>query len=335
MRTEQFSWTIKESGNGEVGYKYTYSRWPEIMNLQSVINSSPLVLTECAISERLRRAGDVELHPTLFNTPLIYDAQGRQKLAAIYQQYRKIAAEAALPILLCAPTWRIDKVRLAEAGFDESLLFDAVSFMRNLQKQWQNPTSEIFTGGLIGPKNDCYTPEQALSSDAAYEFHQWQIERLAQAGVDFIIAQTIPAVSEGLGMARALSHSGIPAIISFVIDRNARVLDSTPLQDAIAAIDDNLATAPLGYMVNCVYPTFICAEKQPAELFERLIGIQANSSSLDHTQLDGASVLHQDDLQHWGENMLRLNTEYGIKILGGCCGTDDNYLQYLVDHRTI
>jgi homocysteine S-methyltransferase len=305
------------------------------MNIQSTINSSSLVLTECAISERLRRAGDVELHPMLFNTPLIYEAKGRDKLGAIYQQYMEIAAQATLPILLCAPTWRIDKARIAEAGFDKSLLFDAVSFMRKLQKRRQVPSSEVFIGGLIGPKNDCYKPEQALSSDAAYEFHQWQIERLAEAGVDCIVAQTIPAVSEGLGMARALSHSGIPAIISFVIDREGRVLDNTPLLDAITAIDNSLATALLGYMVNCVYPTFICAERQPAALFERLIGIQANSSSLDHTELDGASVLHQDDLQHWGENMLRLNNEFGIKILGGCCGTDDTYLQYLVDHRIV
>lgn len=305
------------------------------MNLQSVISSSPLILTECAISERLRRAGDVELHPTLFNTPLIYNGKGREKLAAIYQQYMEIAALSALPILLCAPTWRLDKVRISEAGFDKSLLFDAVSFMRDLQKRGQVPSSEVFIGGLLGPKNDCYTPEQALSAEAAYDFHMWQIEQLARAGVDCIIAQTIPAVSEGLGMARALAKSGIPAIISFVINREGRVLDGSSLLDAITAIDNSLVTAPLGYMVNCVYPTFICAERQPAALFERLIGIQANSSSLDHTELDGASVLHQDDLQHWGENMLRLNNEFGVKILGGCCGTDNTYLQYLADERTI
>jgi S-methylmethionine-dependent homocysteine/selenocysteine methylase len=306
-----------------------------IMNLSSTITESPLILTECAISERLRRAGDIELHPTLFNTPLIYHVPGREKLSAIYKQYIDIAVQAALPILLCAPTWRIDKVRIAEAGFNKSLLHDAVGFMRSLQERYQTPGSKIFIGGLIGPKNDCYKPEQALSREAAYDFHQWQIEQLALAGVDCIVAQTIPAVSEGLGMARALSTSGIPAIISFVINRKARVLDNTPLPDATAAIDDDLAAAPLGYMVNCVYPTFICAESQPRELFKRLIGIQANSSSLDHSQLDGAAVLHQDDLQHWGENMLRLNERFGIKILGGCCGTDDTYLQYLVDHRKI
>jgi S-methylmethionine-dependent homocysteine/selenocysteine methylase len=305
------------------------------MSLSSTLTASSLVLTECAISERLRRAGEVELHPTLFNTPLIYHAHGREKLAAIYQQYRQIAARARLPILLCAPTWRVDRERLAEAGFDESLLYAAVNFMHDLQQKWQAPDSEIFIGGLLGPKNDCYRPEQALSANGASDYHQWQIARLAEAGVDCVVAQTIPAVSEGLGIARALSHTAIPAIISFVIDRQARVLDGTPLCEAIAAIDNDLTNPPLGYMVNCVYPTFICAEKQPPELFDRLIGIQANSSSLDHSQLDGAEVLHQDDLRHWGESMLRLNSEFGIKILGGCCGTDDSYLQYLVDHRTV
>ncbi len=302
------------------------------MNLQTTLTSCQLMLTECAIAERLRRAGEVDLHPTLFNTPLIYNARGREKLAAIYRQYREIAARAALPILLCAPTWRLDQVRLSEAGFDQSLLFDAVSFMRNLQEQWHRADSKIFIGALIGPKNDCYKPEQALDTEAAEAFHLWQIEQLAQAGVDCIIAQTIPAVSEALGMARALARADIPAIISFVITRNAQVLDGTPLFDAIKTIDDSLSAPPLGYMVNCVYPTFVCAKKQPAALFKRLLGIQANSSSLDHSQLDGAAVLHQDDLHHWGTNMLQLNREFGLKILGGCCGTDDKYLQYLVDN---
>jgi homocysteine S-methyltransferase len=32
----------------------------------------PRILAECAVAERLRRLPGVELHPTLFNTPLIY-----------------------------------------------------------------------------------------------------------------------------------------------------------------------------------------------------------------------------------------------------------------------
>ncbi|MBM9604833.1 homocysteine S-methyltransferase family protein [Desulfopila inferna] len=303
-----------------------------MMNFQTTLTTSSLVLTECAISERLRRDEGVRLHPTLFNTPLIYDSNGRKKLAEIYLQYRDIAAQASLPILLCAPTWRVDRTRLAEAGFDESLLTDAVSFMREIQAKRVDSQSAVYVGGLIGPKNDCYKPDESLNADAAEKYHGWQIDRLAAAGIDCIVAQTIPAVSEALGMARALSSCGIPALISFVINSKARILDSTPLLDAINHIDSQVKNPPLGYMVNCVYPTFIRAQEQEPELFQRLIGIQANSSSLDHSQLDGAAILHQDDLQHWGENMLQLNRKFGVKILGGCCGTDGYYLRYLTEH---
>jgi homocysteine S-methyltransferase len=302
-------------------------------DIQSILSSSPLILSECAISERLRRDPEIELHPSLFLTPLIYEEKFKTKLKAIYKEYRDIAARACLPILLCAPTWRVDKERLATAGYDEKLLFDAVGFMQELRDEWHRPDSPVLLGALLAPKNDCYSPSEALGADEAFLYHSWQVNKLATAAVDCLIAQTIPATSEGLGLAKAISATKTPYIISFVINREAHVLDGTSLSDAITLIDRKIENQPLGYMVNCVYPTFLCAAQQDKNLFKRLIGIQANSSSLDHSQLEGSAILHQDDLSHWGEQMLLLNNRFGVKILGGCCGTDGTYLQYLVDHR--
>ena len=67
-------------------------------------------------------------------------------------------------------------------------------------------------------------------------------------------------------------------LISFVIGRDGLVLDETELLEAMRKIDDGVAIAPLGYMVNCVHPSFIGAADQPPELFKRLVGIQANAS---------------------------------------------------------
>ncbi len=303
------------------------------MDIKQIISESPLILTECAITERLRRRLDVQLHPTLFLTPLIYDEIGATRLKEIYSQYREIAKTSGLPILLCAPTWRVDQSRIAEAGLDKRLNHDAVCFMKKLRSDWEEDNhSPLFIGGLMGPKNDCYSPALALSQNEAKDYHQWQVDELVTAEVDFISAQTIPAVSEAAGIAEALSEINVPYFISFVINRRAEVLDGTPLANAVQHIDNRVTRPPIGYMVNCAYPTFICPDEQPSDLFQRLIGIQANSSSKDHNQLDEAATLQQDDISHWGNNMLRLNTEFGVKILGGCCGTDETYLQYLVDH---
>ena len=84
-------------------------------------------------------------------------------------------------------------------------------------------------------------------------------------------------------------------------------------------------------MINCVYPTFLDAENQSPDFFKRLIGIQANASSKDHDQLDGSKQLQRDQLTDWGKNMLHLHKDHGVKILGGCCGTDHTYLRYLAE----
>lgn len=294
--------------------------------MKKLLSDHPLILMEAAIVERLRRAEDVSLHPTLVNAPLIYDAAGRAALRAIYQEYIDIALSAELPFLMCTPTWRANRDRVAEAAVPSTINVDATIFMKELRGD--NPSIKI--GGMVGCKNDCYQPEEGLSAAEAEEFHSWQISQLADAGVDFIIAETLPCVDEAVGIAKAVAATNKPAIISFVISRDGYVLDGTPLWDAIQRVDSETNQSPLGFMVNCAYPTFLCAEEQPPELFDRLIGYQANASSLDHCDLDGADQLEAESVREWGDEMRRLNRQFGIKILGGCCGTNSDHLRYLV-----
>jgi S-methylmethionine-dependent homocysteine/selenocysteine methylase len=188
----------------------------------------------------------------------------------------------------------------------------------------------IMIGGVIGCKNDCYKPVEALTTSESEKFHSWQVNQLANAGVDFLIGVTLPEVGEATGIAKTMERTGRPYIISFVIDRNGSVLDGTTLWDAISHIDSATTEQPLCYMVNCSYPTFINAERQPEELFTRLLGCQANSSSLDHADLDGSATLHTEIVTEWAQEMLKLHRDYGVRILGGCCGTDETYLSNLV-----
>lgn len=302
------------------------------MEFLDLLNNSPLILSECAIAERLRRAPAISMHPQLFNTPLVRDSAGRQELTRIYLEYRNIALTATLPVMLCAPTWRIDKMRLHDAGYDAALLNDAIAFMLELRESSKSPDSPVIVGALIAPKNDCYSPEQSLDRRQSAQFHRWQLEKMCEHPVDVIIAQTFPAVEEAYGIAAMMSELKKPYIISFVINRDGLILDGTPLMEAIDKIDGSVPFPPAGYMVNCVYPTFIHASEQPAALFSRLIGIQANASSKDHSQLDGSSATQQDPLPNWGKHMIALNRRHGMKILGGCCGTDGSYLRFIAHH---
>ncbi|MBT8220306.1 MAG: homocysteine S-methyltransferase family protein [Bacteroidia bacterium] len=299
------------------------------MDIEELIKTHELVLMEGAVIERLRRSEKLKLHPTLLHTPLIYEKNGRIAMKQIFDEYIDIAEKAGTPIFICTPTWRADKDRVKTSGVDPSINIHGVDFIKEIRATRGSFADNIKIGGLIGCKNDCYQPEESLSLQEAEQYHTWQIDQLVKGGVDFLIAETLPNLQEAIGIASALSKSSIPYFISFVIARDGRLLDGTPLHEAILKVDKGTSPKPLGYMINCAYPTFLCANQQPHEVFKRLIGYLANASSLDHCDLDSAEHLEVDDISEWGNAMLELNKRYGVKVLGGCCGTGAEHLNYI------
>jgi len=299
-----------------------------------VFEKNKLVLMEAAIVEQLRRTKGVDLHPELVHAPLIYDETGRKELSRLYKNYIEIALNAGVPFLMFTPTWRTNLERVSKSQIDKNINLDAVNFLKEIRNSYSSTDANIQIGGMIGCKNDCYKPEEGLSVAEAVKFHTWQIKQFAEAGVDFLIAETLPNIEEATGIALAMEKFQIPYIISFVIDRHGRLLDGTSLMEAVDRIDSTTHIEPLGYTVNCAYPTFLCAEKQPENLFKRLIGYQANASSLDHCDLDGSEDLKIEEIGDWGKEMLALNKTHGLKMLGGCCGTGVKHLRYLVENYT-
>ncbi len=302
------------------------------MDIKKLLLKNNLLLAEAALVEPLRRSNNVELHPRLVHALLIYEKTGKRELSQIFNEYISVAFKAQVPIVICTPTWRANKERLSEADESRDVNGDAVGFLKELRCTWSSWKENIAIGGMVGCKNDCYAPAEGLSSQDAYDFHSWQLKKLADAGVDFLIAETLPTVPEATGIAQAMSKTDKPYIISFVINRDGKILDGNTLEYAFHEIDSLCDTAPTGYMINCSYPSFLNADKQPYSIFSRLIGFIANASSLDQSELEGATTLQADDISDWGNRMIELNKKYGVKILGGCCGTDARHLQYIVDN---
>ena len=54
------------------------------------------------------------------------------------------------------------------------------------------------------------------------------------------------------------------------------------------------------------HPTFLHAEEMTASALRRLIGFDANASSMDHQELEGSSSTRQDSREDWVEEMLKL-----------------------------
>jgi len=186
----------------------------------------------------------------------------------------------------------------------------------------------------MGCRGDAYKPQEALTREAARAFHAVQAEALAGAGADYLMASTMPEIHEALGLAETLAATGCPYLVSFIVRPSGNLLDGTPLDDAMARIDDSVVPRPLGYLVNCVHSsTLASALHAPpgrrAIDSGRLLGLQANTSSMSPEELDGAQDLAGEDPVVFASGMCALRTEFGLHVLGGCCGTDGGHIAAL------
>jgi homocysteine S-methyltransferase len=186
-------------------------------------------------------------------------------------------------------------------------------------------------------RGDAYKPEEAMTERAAVTFHSWQAEALAKAGVDLLLASTLPALSEAIGLARAQAATGLPYLISFVARPEGTLLDGTPIKEAIMSIDTGVTPRPLAYLINCthasVFRKAMLHESNSSPLMrERVLGLLANTAALTPEELDASSKLVEEEPELFGSSVAALHRDLNMKVLGGCCGTDNRHIECLAQN---
>jgi homocysteine S-methyltransferase len=173
-----------------------------------------------------------------------------------------------------------------------------------------------------------------LSAQQSREYHGLQANALARSGADFLYAPTFPAVEEALGVAMAMADTGLPYVVSFVLERGGRVLDGTPLRAAIDHIDAAALPAPLFYSISCVHPSIAAGALRDEAVFSDLVArrlneFKANASPLSPEELVQLDHLEGDEPELFAAEMWEIHENVGMRVLGGCCGTDDRHMRAL------
>ncbi len=304
------------------------------MSFLDVVQTAPVILTEGALIERLRRDPTVALDPHVLHGGFIYQERGRKQLGLLYRQYLDIGSAFDLPMIVCTPTWRANPSRLQRAGLaHRDVNGDAVRFVAAIRDEYGASAERVCVGGLLGCAGDAYRPEEGLAVGQAAACHRPQARALAAAGADFLLAATLPNAAEAQGIAAAMAECQVPYVLSFVLGRDGQLLDGTLLHDAVARIDGAVDPRPSAYMVNCVHPTVFeraleAASRSPQNS-DRIIGLQANASAKSPEELEGLRYLDADPPEALADAMLRVHCRFGTTILGGCCGTDHRHIEWI------
>ena len=263
-------------------------------SFMEVYNHSNSILMEGALGERLKHEYSFAFDEHLALAPFVYYENKRNAINKLWKQYIRIANENNLPFMATTPTRRVNSDNIKKSNYDENIIRDNVDNLRSLL-----PFS-MYLGGLMGCKGDAYKCTAVLSVDESYEFHSWEASLFNDAGVDFLFAGIMPAISEAKGIALAMESTGLPYIISFMIKENGKLIDGTNISDAIFEIDKITHRKPVCYMTNCVHPKVLykalSKEFNRTDIVKnRFCGIQANTSPLPPEELDGSEELFCSD----------------------------------------
>jgi homocysteine S-methyltransferase len=301
------------------------------MQFEDKVQQGHKLLVEGSMYDRLKRSAGAQFDAQLDHIGLIYSEQGVRVLQSVYDSYVQAATRVGLPILLMTPTWRANQERVQQSTLRSCAVnADAAEFLIQLRDSYD--PGQVFVGGLVGCKHDCYRPDLGLEAVKAREFHAPQIEALAATHVDFLFASTLPAIPEAIGLAQAMAATRKPYILSFVADSQGLTLDGIPLAEATKRIDDTVSQRPLGYFVNCTHPGNLLSgldgdDSAVTALRGRLIGFQGNTSTKDPRALDQLTELETQSPDAFARATIQLREKIGINLLGGCCGTGPEHIE--------
>lgn len=232
--------------------------------------------------------------------------------------------------ILTTNTFRTSRWTLKKAGMGDrtsSLNALAVELARRAREK-QGGGKTIWIAGSIAPLEDCYSPHLAPDEETAYKAHQEQAQLLADAGVDFLLLETMNTVAEARGALRAAVETHLPVAVSFCCSAQGRLLSGESLKDAFSAITPY---QPLFISINCtpVKATTLALQELRAcdPKGSRNFGAYANAGEL--AEEPGKWLFSKDMTPQKYAEYAKQWITLGAKVVGGCCGTTPEYIRVL------
>lgn len=297
----------------------------------------PIFLLQGSVGERIKR-NYTHKPPEmpLRLAGLYYSELGRRGLEDSFRDYIHIARDYDLPLIIHPYTYTLrPEQRKGLFCGDRDVTADNLNHCRALVEECPEVRDQVFIGTTMSFTGDAYKPETGLEEETAYRFHRVHAQSLEHSLIDHVRTGLTPALPEAAGCARALSETTIPYFVSFLVRKDGKLMDGTWLHDAIGYIDDKTAdNPPLFYQVNCVHPRNLrlCLdrpENRTERVRTRFKGLEGNGSDLSPEELDNSPIIRTSPPEEWAREMMAMHEDYGLKVLGGCCGTDHDHLNEL------
>lgn len=227
--------------------------------------------------------------------------------------------------VLYAPTFGANRMNLSLHHLEEHIkeMNDAlVSLARESAKDMAFVAGDITTTGkMMEPAGD-------LTYETAFEVYKEQISYLSQAGVDFIIAETMINIEETLAAVDAASQvCDLPVLCSMTVEADGSIFSGGNAVEAALALESAGASA-VG--INCsVGPDQLVSVVRNIKEAVSIPVIAKPNAGMPIID-DKGNAVYSMGAAEFAKHM-KVLVENGASIIGGCCGTTPKYIKAVAE----
>lgn len=227
--------------------------------------------------------------------------------------------------VLYAPTFGANRMNLSLHHLEDHIkeMNDAlVSLARESAKDMAFVAGDITTTGkMMEPAGD-------LTYETAFEVYKEQISYLSQAGVDFIIAETMISIEETLAAVDAASQvCDLPVLCSMTVEADGSIFSGGNAVEAALALESAGASA-VG--INCsVGPDQLVSVVRNIKEAVSIPVIAKPNAGMPVID-DKGNAVYSMGAAEFAKHM-KVLVENGASIIGGCCGTTPEYIKAVAE----
>ena len=224
--------------------------------------------------------------------------------------------------IVYAPTFGANRCSLSGFGLEEQtreMNRRLVALCREGIGRTALVAGDLTTTGKMQPQGD-------LTYDDLLDIYKEQIESLAEAGVDLLVAETMLGVDETMAALDAASAvCDLPMMCSLTLEADGTALFGGSAVEAVITLQEMGACAVgLNCSVGPDQLKSVVSEMKKAATVPVIAKPNAGMPSITET----GEAVYSMDAPRFAAAMLEL-VEAGAGVIGGCCGTTPDYIRLL------
>jgi enediyne biosynthesis protein CalE2 len=286
------------------------------------------------LATELQRAG-LPMRAPWWTTRALLTEQGRTLLRGVHERYLAAGAQ-----IITANTFRCNLRALVRAAALDTLAGDpswlvqaavgAAQAARTAMSGAGGCDGGVLVAASMAPVADCYRPDLVPPDDELRVEHRWLATSLVRAGADFVLIETMNSAREARIALEQVQAVGGRAWVSFVCQDGEHLLSGEPLSGAARAA---LADGAQAVLVNCtpLEHTQRCLEVLRASCAGTIgayPNVEDRSGVAEWTHVDRVFPTAASPPE-FAEIAYRWHAEYGVSVLGGCCGSTPAHIAAL------